>query len=332
MEHMPRTRRFPGIYQIIKWLIAGLALAWLVKSERLRFGPLFSATFSLLHVTGMLVFLMSMLLQTLRWWWVLKIQNIHISFWKSIQLSWIGNFFSQVLPGVAGGEVVRGYYVAREAPHAKFAGISTILADRAMGLYTFLCLGLMALCYLVAREREISDPVFQIGGLVFLFTLAVTLLFFFLLFPKPRQWTLRFIPQRFRTPVETALNTYQTHGWDLLRCFGISLRSGILTMMTFQVAARITASSLTWNQVFLVCPLVLIANSLPITPGGIGVGETAASILFARFGVETGATIMLIVRLWSVILRIPGAVFYVSARRNVPLEQPVTDPDLQKRH
>ncbi len=51
-------------------------------------------------------------------------------------------------------------------------------------------------------------------------------------------------------------------------------------------------------------------------------GETAASVLFAQFGVETGATIMLVVRLWLLALRLPGALFYVFRGRRPPTPDP----------
>ena len=69
-----------------------------------------------------------------------------------------------------------------------------------------------------------------------------------------------------------------------------------------------------WKRAFLVCPLVFVATALPLSPSGIGVGETAASVLFAQFGVETGATLMLIVRLWFLVLQLPGGLLYVLRR------------------
>jgi uncharacterized membrane protein YbhN (UPF0104 family) len=90
-------------------------------------------------------------------------------------------------------------------------------------------------------------------------------------------------------------------------------------MIAFQMAGQIMQVSLSWKLVFLVCPLVFIAGTLPISPGGIGVGETAASLLFARFGVETGATIMLIFRIWLAILRIPGGLIYIFRNPDSPV-------------
>ena len=66
----------------------------------------------------------------------------------------------------------------------------------------------------------------------------------------------------------------------------------------------------------MVCPLVYVAVALPLSPNGVGVGEAAASVLFAQFGVETGATVMLVVRLWLLVLRLPGGLLYIFRKGN----------------
>ena len=63
--------------------------------------------------------------------------------------------------------------------------------------------------------------------------------------------------------------------------------------------------------------LVALANTLPITPGGIGVGETVSSNLFAAFGSVSGAEISLVVRTCYAVLAITGvgALLFVPRMR-----------------
>ena len=68
--------------------------------------------------------------------------------------------------------------------------------------------------------------------------------------------------------------------------------------------ARVIGSNL---SALLAVPLVIIAMSLPISPGGLGVGEAAASQLFAEFGLANGALVVLVVRLGVVVISLPGA-------------------------
>ena len=310
-------------YKIIEVLIAVGLVTWLVDSGRLDFAILFSTPLSVFHLLGILILLVGVLLRALRWWWLLRAQNINFSLQQALQLSWIANFFSSVLPGLAGGELIRGYYIAREAPVAKVASVSTVLLDRVLGLYALLWLGIPPLLALMILQNELTSAVIQMGALISLLIIGTSILFLALWIHPTRNLILDLMPKRFYAPLKATLDAYETHGRDLLACFALSLLSSIMQGATFLLASQIIDTPLDWRQVFLVSPLVLIANTLPISPGGVGVAETAASVLFAQFGVETGATIMLIVRLWVLIVRLPGGLFYIFRSRSSLVAQPV---------
>jgi uncharacterized membrane protein YbhN (UPF0104 family) len=305
----------PNRYTIAKILVAVVLLTWLVRSGRLDFHLLVSAPFTPLHLLGLLLLLASLLVQSLRWWYLLGAQGIDLSWPRTISLFWIGIFFSLVLPGLSGGLMARGYYITREAPSAKVAGISTVLLDRAMGLYALLWLSMVSLFFLFWSEESLTVPILHVGALSMLLMVG-TSLFFAALWARPTRYlALHLIPSRFRHTVEATLSTYHARGGRLLGCFGLSLAAGIMAMSAFLVAGQVIGTPLNWRQAFLVCPLVYVIGTLPISPGGFGVGETAASVLFARFGVETGATIMLLMRLWLLLLQLPGGLFYVFRSR-----------------
>jgi len=303
-------------YTIAKALVALGLLMWLVKSGRLDLHVLVSTPLSVLHWLGMLVLLMGMVMQAWRWWWLLKAQQIALSFQRTLGLVWIGRFLALLLPGAVGGIMVRSYYVTREAPSAKIAGLSSILLDRSMGLYASFLLGATALLFMVWSHEPLTRPVLHMGLLALLFVIGASLIFLILWFSATRNLVLGFVPGRFRGPLETVLKVYRARGGCLLACFGLSLVIGVTAMGAFVIAGHIIGSPVGWAQVFMVCPLVFVASALPISPGGVGVSETVASVLFARFGVETGATIMLIVRLWFLLVRLPGGLLYIFRRRH----------------
>ena len=302
-------------YTIAKALVAAGLLAWLIKSGRLDFRVLFSTPLSPFHGLGMLVLFVAMVLQAWRWWWLLTVQRIDLSFPRTLGLVWIGRFLAMLLPGVVGGDLVMGYYVTREAPAAKMAGLSTVLLDRAIGFYTSFLLGLAAVVWMVCSGERMSGPVLQMGAISILCVFGATLAFSTLWAGSMRDRVLGVVPERFRAPLEAVLTAYRARGRSLLFCLALSLIVGVMSMGVYRIAGHAIGTPLGWKQVFMVCPLVFVATALPISPSGIGVGETAASVLFAQFGVETGATIMLVVRLWFFVLRLPGALFYVFQGR-----------------
>jgi uncharacterized protein (TIRG00374 family) len=317
---MPYSNKKFNKYTIGKLLIAITLVAWLIKSGRLDLRQLISTSLSLSHLLGMLVLLMVILAQGLRWWWLLKIQDIDLSFSKIFRLFWIGQFFSIVLPGLAGGELMRGYYVARETPGARVASISTVILDRALGLYATLSLGVVSFLTMLITQTQMIASVHQLGVLNSVMFAGCTLFFLSLSFDSTRRIALKLLPGSLRARMGVALDAYHKHGHRLFICFILSLLANMAAMSTFRIAGQMTEAALTWNEVFLACPLVFIATTLPLSPGGIGIGETTASILFSSFGVKSGATIMMIVRLWFLILRVPGLLFFISYTRGTTTE------------
>ncbi len=61
----------------------------------------------------------------------------------------------------------------------------------------------------------------------------------------------------------------------------------------------------------LVVPIGHLVNSLPFTPGGIGVGETAFNALFALTGTRGGADVLLCLRIWSLLVGALGLLNYM---------------------
>ena len=57
-------------------------------------------------------------------------------------------------------------------------------------------------------------------------------------------------------------------------------------------------SGLSLMQVTAVSPVGLLANALPISPGGIGVGEKSFDVLFNLVGGTGGGTTFLITRIF----------------------------------
>jgi uncharacterized membrane protein YbhN (UPF0104 family) len=81
-------------------------------------------------------------------------------------------------------------------------------------------------------------------------------------------------------------------------------------------------------QPLTVCLLALlgmVANALPITPGGLGVGEAAFEGLFRMVGYSGGARIILAWRVGMLALCFLGSALYIAgARRGHADETPAT--------
>ena len=69
--------------------------------------------------------------------------------------------------------------------------------------------------------------------------------------------------------------------------------------------------------VALLALLGLVANWLPLTPGGLGVGEAAFAGIFALVGHSGGARMLLAWRVGMLPLAALGALLYVRGRSRV---------------
>jgi uncharacterized membrane protein YbhN (UPF0104 family) len=300
---------------LVKLTVAAALIAWLVDSGRLDLGLLVRVPVSPPYLLGILALLAGTLLIAVRWWGLLRAQDIPLTLGQAIRLSWIGQFFAVVLPGATGGEIVRAYYILRAKPGATVAAVSTLLADRLLGLYALLWLGLGSLGLMAVSGSGIAPAAARLG-LVSLGLLGGLSLALWVLWWSPtRGRVLRLLPPSARPAVAAMLEAYGAQPRVLLAGLGISLVANGTYVASFALASRALGQTIPGGVFFLVVPLVTIANSVPLTPGGIGVAETTASLLFAPFGVTTGASLMLLVRLWLMLLRLPGALFYVTRPR-----------------
>ena len=77
-------------------------------------------------------------------------------------------------------------------------------------------------------------------------------------------------------------------------------------LLSFSLAGMTLGNEIPPARALLAGPLVVLANSLPVSPGGIGVGESAAKALFALLGATGGAEVMLLLRLVGAVVALPG--------------------------
>jgi hypothetical protein len=130
------------------------------------------------------------------------------------------------------------------------------------------------------------------------------------------QWTSRFLPGR-QLPerVVAAISAYRGSTGIVVAALVASLVSNLtLIAATALAILLLSPASLSWKMC-LVIPMGDVANSLPLTPGGLGVGETAFSALFKLAGLQGGAEALLCWRIWRAMVGLVGLVIYLRGMR-----------------
>jgi uncharacterized membrane protein YbhN (UPF0104 family) len=80
----------------------------------------------------------------------------------------------------------------------------------------------------------------------------------------------------------------------------------------------------------LVVPMGELANCLPLTPGGLGVGEAAFHSLFDLSGLHGGVEALLCWRIWRAMVGLIGLGVYLGGLGRVVFEQPGPESAAQR--
>ncbi len=284
---------------LLKTGIATALLYWLASSGRLEFSHLRSISWSprtvglvILGVGGVWA---GLLLLGLRLRLMVRSLGIVLPLGRACSLTSIGAFSGSILPGVVGGDIVKVVYLCRgEASTQRTFATIAVMCDRAVGLFSLFLLGSIVLAAAWANDSlPFRSPVLLVAPVVVLSmagVVAISAKGGFLGTFSNGSWG-KYLPSRIQQVV--SVGDHFVHRPLLLAgCIGLSLVNHILVCCTFLIGAELLGGvDISPLQQFLLNPLAMVINLIPITPGGVGVTESAFSYLYDAAGCAIGATI-----------------------------------------
>jgi uncharacterized protein (TIRG00374 family) len=253
--------------------------------------------------------------------------DFHLSVKDSFKLTLIGQFFSTFLPGATSGDVMKIYHAAEGNVGRRTEVATLVLLDRAVGMFAMLLLPVL----LVPASLETLSASAVLRQLLWLSTVgAILMLVGFLLTFSDRVRHSRVVEWAFeRMPLgKYALRMFDTthqlgeHPRPLAAAVILSLASQALTVVILLILTQATSPGEPVARAAILVPLGLLANTLPLTPGGLGLGEAAFDRLFRLVGMESGAEAMLSWRLLTTVIGLLGLVYYLQGRRRVVHRKP----------
>ncbi|HUJ31684.1 MAG TPA: lysylphosphatidylglycerol synthase transmembrane domain-containing protein [Candidatus Acidoferrum sp.] len=293
-------------------LLAFLARSGIVDLETLkRLSQTWHITLAAVALMGVDVLMMSLRLS-----WLLRSHGLHLPLGKSLQLTFVSFFFTAFLPGSAGGALAKLFYAAKENAGRRTEIATVVIFDRAIGLFSLLILALVFVPFFPRLIAEVTA--LRILVLITAILVAGLLVSLFVcLFDgsRPNRFLrniLGFLP--WSDLAERAMETigfYRRSPTTLLSALGASLLANFSVVVVAALAVLALHPAYFSLKMCLVIPLGYIANSLPLTPGGLGVGESAFNSLFKLTGLGGGADALLCWRIWSLPIVILGFVFYL---------------------
>ncbi|MEE8142391.1 MAG: lysylphosphatidylglycerol synthase transmembrane domain-containing protein [Planctomycetota bacterium] len=311
----------------VSWLkiLIGVALITvLVVSERLELHRLLAIRERWgLFLAAQVVFLCSLFTTIVRWQLLLRALDVPTRFMEVLRLGWIGLLFNQVIPGTTGGDVVKGYYIARECPERRAEAVLSVVLDRVIGLTALMLVGGVAL--LVNRQQILENAFLtQVGWL--LAVLVVVLLGGGALLAWESFWRQPWIQRLLqRIPFRNVVSSLARALWTLrgkrkILCWtlGLSIVNHFGIVFTHVLlAASLLGETPSLAAYFFLIPVGQLAFALPISPGGLGIGELVYDSLFTQMDQSSGAEVAALMRLTWVLWSLVGVYFYFRGRKEL---------------
>jgi hypothetical protein len=253
---------------------------------------------------------------TMRVWLLSRAHAIRIPYRTLLKNMYIGYLFNPLLMGATGGDIVRSYYLARQTGK-KTEIVTVVFLDRFVGV---IVLGTLSISVLLAN---MNDPMLQ-AVLWPMMGVYVFLILFALISSSRRiiakfSFLNRFFGQSRARQIALksfeTLNATKRFKKTLLLTALCTLLSQSLVIVSGWLASRSIATLpfVSLKYFFLFLPIIFTVSAVPVSLGGLGVGEAAYAALFPLIGLsESGAiTLALLQRLILIAAAAAGAVIYL---------------------
>ncbi len=296
-----------------------------------------------LILSGLLI-AFTVALQLTRWYILVRALDLPFTERNALRLGMVGIFFNTFLPGSVGGDLVKAYFIAKDQPGRRTAAVATVIADRALGLF-----GLILFCAVLGTIAwSLGDPRITANAdlkwMIETMTLiaAGTIISFLLLGLLPQRRVDRFagrlraIPKLGGSLSELwyAVWIYRQRLRVVALCVLLSAVAHFSLVFSFHAASRVfppenpADDQATLTEHMVIAPIGFIVQALPLSPGGVGVGEAAFAGLYKISGrpASRGVIARLSMRVAEWIIALIGYVIYLRMRA----ELPVVDEETRK--
>ncbi|MBA2225458.1 MAG: flippase-like domain-containing protein [Thermogemmata sp.] len=276
-------------------------------------------------------------LQLVRWYLLVRALELPFTLRDACRLGLVGVFFNTFLPGSIGGDLLKAYFIARENRERKTRAVATVLIDRALGLFGLVLfvavLGTAA--WGLGEERLAGNAELQRVIQVMAVCSGATVAGFILLGYLPQRRVdrfarrLRWLPKiggvlaEFWFAVWMYRQRPRTMAWGVV----LSAASHVALVLAFHASSRVFPATGTAAEQpaslaehLVIAPIGFIVQALPVSPGGVGVGEAAFAGLYQLSGrsASRGVIARLSLRIVEWLLGAAGYLIYLRMKKELP--------------
>lgn len=303
---------------VLKILMGAGLVTFLFITGRIDFGALVNSyKYPVYVLSGILWCTLAVAVAIYRWWILAQLQKLPLKGFDALRLTMTGYFFSLFIPGGSGGDVVRAAYAIRDFPERRAQALTIAFVDRGLGLHALLLFGVSSILIQPRMLHNFPDLKWWLlltGVILIIGTVSALLLVWqrangllFRLFGKiiggAEAW-------------HEAVELYRKQPGMLCVAYFFSVGSAVFNVLLIHYMMLAVGSTPAISESVAIAPLIIIANTLPLTPGGVGVAEGASAGLYALVGQAGGANGMLLTRFIIILFALLGFPFFILNKRH----------------
>jgi uncharacterized membrane protein YbhN (UPF0104 family) len=142
------------LINLLKIVISVGLVAWAFsKIDLKQVGAQLATANPWLIVAALALFELAIVINGAKWQVLLRAQGVHVPFGAVLQFLFTGFFFNNFLPANVGGDVIRGYGLARYTDRGADAAVSVIV-DRIVGLTAYMSTAFVAAVIIVNLSSD----------------------------------------------------------------------------------------------------------------------------------------------------------------------------------
>ena len=246
----------------------------------------------------------SVVLSAWRWKW-LSLGLIPLG--EAIRYTWIGLFFSTIVPGVVGGDIAKGVSLAAKDPNTRDPRLPVSIAvDKIVGFWVLLAMFDAVSLFLLKAQPTLLLQLRSVIWIILAAT-ALGLIAGIAAFHRTSAVWGRSLADKIPVaPLRSAavkllesISLYHGQTAILMRSVAMSVVMHALTSVSFWLLMRALAipASLGFAAVFY--SLLSVVLVIPVSVSGVGVRDVAAAGIFTAFGLKAPAGVAFS---WAILL------------------------------
>jgi len=251
----------------------------------------------------------------LKWFMLIRSQNLMAGYWRTFAYYLVGQFYNQLLPTSVGGDVVRSYELGKFSGR-KADALASVFVERYTGVLTLLMLSVVAMLTQLSKLNvgfvTLSIAVFAIG-LGFIAWMIVDKRVYHTVRQKLTYW----VPKSNSAFIKAdkllaSVDAYRDHPQAIFWAFVNSLLFYVLAVFNVFVTTLVFDLNISFSDICIATPIIMLIMNLPISIGNFGLMEGAYAGVFKLLSYDPllGVSVALLMRIKSLIDGVIGGILH----------------------